>query len=68
MKMDSRTTITTAFPADGHGFKAGDFISLTVRDTRWWRRALYWMLRRGHPQRTIKRRVSQTTDTTLTLD
>ena len=27
--MDSRTTITTAFPADGHDFKAGDFIMVS---------------------------------------
>ncbi len=63
--MEHHSTITTM---PGHGIKAGAWITLTVRDTRWWRRALHWLLRRpGYPQRSIKRRVSQTSTTTLTL-
>jgi hypothetical protein len=52
----------------GHHIKAGDTILLTVRDTRWWRRALHWMLRRpGQPQRTLRFSVAQASDTTLML-
>ena len=63
--MKDHSTITTT---QGHDIKAGDWITLTVRDVRWWRRALHWLLRQpGCPQRTIKRRVSQASKTTLTL-
>ena len=62
--MDHQSKITTAA---GHGIKAGDWISLTVPDGRWWRRLAYWLLRRGKPTRTINRRVSQASSTTLTL-
>ena len=63
--MEHQSTITTM---SGHGFKAGDLITITARDTRWWRGLLHWMLRRpGYPQRTIKRRVSHATTTTLPL-
>jgi len=59
------TVVTTA---QGHDIQAGDWITITVRDTRWWRRVSHWMLRRpGYPQRSIKRRVSQVSATTLTL-
>lgn len=62
--MDQRTTITTA---GGHDFRPGDWITFTVRDTRWWRRLLFWALRLGQPQRTIRRRVSQASQTDITF-
>jgi len=63
--MKHQSTITMAL---GHGIKSGDWVTITTRDTRWWRRLLHWMLRRsGYPQRTIRRRVSQASTTTLTL-
>jgi hypothetical protein len=61
-----QTAVVTT--AQGHDIQAGDWITITVRDTRWWRRVSHWMLRRpGYPQRSIKRRVSQVSATTLTL-
>jgi len=62
----SMTTITTAAPY-GHGMKEGDWIELTVRDTRWWRRLWFGALWRGEPQRTIRRRVREVTKNTLEL-
>jgi hypothetical protein len=63
--MKPASTISTT---PGHHIKASDTILLTVRDTRWWRRALHWMLRRpGQPQRTLSRFVVQSSDTTLAL-
>lgn len=60
-----QTIITTN--ERGHGLQPGDWIDITVRDTRWWRRLWFRLLRRGEPQRTIRRRVSQVSATTLTL-
>ncbi|MGB5136464.1 MAG: hypothetical protein WBN89_14970 [Prochlorococcaceae cyanobacterium] len=54
--MEHKTTITTTAT---DGIKPGDFITLTVQDKRWWRRLWFFMLRRGDPYRTIRRRVSQ---------
>lgn len=62
--MEQQSTITTA---SGHDIKAGDWISMNVPDLRWWRRAMFWLLRRGTPTRTIRRRVSQVSNTTLTF-
>lgn len=62
MSMEDTSTITTS---GGHDFKPGDYITLTVRDTRWWRRLWFRLLRRGEPQRTVKRRVSQVNESTL---
>lgn len=59
-----KVTITTAHD---HGIEPGDRISYEVRDTRWWRRLLYWALRRGEPRRAIVRSVSQASKTTLTM-
>ena len=64
--MEHHSTITT-MPV--HGIKAGDRITLTVRDTRWWRRFLHWALRRpGYPKRSIQRRVLQASTTTLKVE
>jgi len=62
--MEHQSTITTTA---SHGIRPGDWISMTVRDTRWWRRLWFRLLRRGEPQRTIRRRVSQVTGGTLHL-
>lgn len=63
--MKHQSTITGT---PGHEIKAGDWITISARDTRWWRRLLHWTLRRhGYPQRNIKRRVSEVSATTLTL-
>ena len=63
--MEHHSTITTTL---GHGIQPGDWITLTVRDTRWWRRALHWLMRRpGYPQRVSKHRVLRASMTTLTL-
>jgi hypothetical protein len=62
--MEHQSTITTT---QGHDIKPGDFIDLTVRDTRWWRRLWFRLLRRGQPYRTIRRRVSQVAGGTLHL-
>lgn len=59
-----RTTITAAH---GHSMKPGDLVCFEQRDLRWWRRALFWLLRLGEPRRTITRRVSQASNTTLML-
>ena len=48
------TTITTSQP---HDVRTGDWISITMRDTRWWRRLWFRMLGRGEPQRTVKLKV-----------
>jgi hypothetical protein len=60
----SASTITTSY---AHDIKPGDFITFEMRDVRWWRRLLFWLLRRGEPRVTIGRRVSQASKTTLTL-
>jgi hypothetical protein len=62
--MEHQSTINTTA---GHSVKPGDFINLTVRDTRWWRRLWFRLLRRGEPYRTIQRRVSQVDGGTLHL-
>jgi len=61
------TAPTVTIASAGHGFEPGDFISFDVRDTRWWRRLLFWALRRGEPRRTITRRVSNVGSSTLTI-
>lgn len=58
-------TITTAGP---HGIGPGHLISISVPDRRWWRRLLFWLLRRGRPMRTVTRRVATVTQKTLTLE
>lgn len=65
--MKQTTTITVA--QGHHGFKEGDLISITLPDTRWWRRFLFWVFRRGTPWRTTKRRVSFVgNETTLEME
>jgi hypothetical protein len=59
------TTITTY--GHGHGLQGGDIIVVTMIDRRWWRRLVYWLLRRGQPMRTVRRRVTVINATTLTL-
>lgn len=62
--IEHQNTITTM---SGHDFKAGDWITIASRDERWWRCLLHWtLMRQGYPQRTIRRRVSQVSTTTLT--
>ena len=62
--MEHQSTVTTT---GNHNIRPGDFISLKVRDTRWWRRLWFRLLRRGVPMRTIRRRVSQVNGGTLHL-
>jgi hypothetical protein len=41
-----------------HGLEPGDWIYITQRDTRWWRRLWFRLLGRGEPQRTVTRQVA----------
>lgn len=50
-----------------HGFQPGDTIRMTVPDRRWWRRLLFWMLRRGEPTIDKTCRVTATSETTFTI-
>jgi len=52
-----KRSATVTIP-QGHGFEDGDLINITIRDTRWWRRFIFWVLRRGTPWRTMQRRVT----------
>lgn len=63
------TTITTS---PDHGLRLNDRISMTldVPDRRWWRRAWFWITRRGKPTRKEVRyfRVTEVmTSTTLEI-
>jgi hypothetical protein len=65
----SKHTPITLTTATGHGVEVGDWITVSARDTRWWRRALHWLLRRpGHPVRRERYRVSKATPTTMTTE
>jgi len=60
--MNDIMTVTTSAP---HGYNVGDRIVIQVRDTRWWRRLLFWLLRRGSPMTHRILRVTAADDNTL---
>ena len=55
--------ITTTTP---HGYQPGDIITMTVPDRRWWRRLMFWLLRRGTPMREQTMHVTAASETTIT--
>lgn len=48
---EGRTTITTA-PGYGHGFQAGDSVTVSGLHHRWYKRFWYWLRRKPIPSKT----------------
>lgn len=49
------------------GILTGDTIIITASDHRWWRRFLYWILRKGNPVRKTTHTIISSSVNTFTI-